>query len=254
MSAAGLGIIAFLCVVVGMVAGLLLRNSLPDHHLSGDSRDAVKMGAGLIATLSALVLGLLISSAKDSFDAMNHAITESSAKLIMLDRILAQYGPQTQVIRNQLRHSVIEVVALVWPEQKTDKDTMSTFEESPATMELVAARIRELSPQNDTQKVFQSEAIGICRDLLQTRWLVIERAQLSLPMAFIVVLLFWLTMLFGTFGVLAPANKTAVAALAVCAISVGGAIFLIEEMNRPLGGMVKVSSAPILKAIEHLGK
>jgi len=121
-------------------------------------------------------------------------------------------------------------------------------------MELIAAKVRELSPQNDMQKMFQSEAIGICRDLLQTRWLVIERAQLSLPMAFIVVLLFWLTMLFGTFGLLAPANKTAVAALVVCALSVGGAIFLIEEMNKPLGGMVKVSNAPLLKAIEYMGQ
>lgn len=254
MSAAGLGIISFICVLGGMTAGMLLRNALPDHHLSGDSRDAVKMGAGLIATLSALVLGLLISSAKDSFDAMNNAITEGSAKLIVLDRILAQYGPPTQDIRDQLRQSVIGRVAMVWPEQKTDKDTMSTFEKSPATMELVAAKVRELSPQNDTQKVFQSEAIGICRDLLQTRWLMIERAQLSLPMAFIVVLLFWLTMLFATFGLLAPANKTAIAALTVCALSVGGAIFLIEEMNKPLGGMVKVSNAPLLKAIEYLGR
>jgi len=253
MSAAGLGIISFLCVLVGMVAGMLLRNALPDHHLSGDSRDAVKMGAGLIATLSALVLGLLISSAKDSFDAMNNAITEGSAKLIVLDRILAQYGPQTQDIRDHLRCSMIRTATMIWPEQEDDKK-MIAFEESPITMELIAAKVRELSPQNDMQKMFQSEAIGICRDLLQTRWLVIERAQLSLPMAFIVVLLFWLTMLFGTFGLLAPANKTAVAALVVCALSVGGAIFLIEEMNKPLGGMVKVSNAPLLKAIEYMGQ
>ncbi|MEN6309438.1 MAG: hypothetical protein ABFD91_16950 [Anaerohalosphaeraceae bacterium] len=253
MSAAGLGIIAFLCVVAGMVAGILLRKALPDHHLSGDSRDAVKMGAGLIATLSALVLGLLISSAKDSFDAMNNAITEGSANLIVLDRILAQYGPPTQDIRDELRCSMIRTATMIWPEREDDKK-MIAFEESPITMELVATKVRELSPQNDMQKVFQSEAIGICRDLLQTRWLVIERAQLSLPMAFIVVLLFWLTMLFGTFGLLAPSNKTAIAALTVCALSVGGAIFLIEEMNRPLGGMVKVSNAPLLKAIEYLGK
>ncbi|MBN2512776.1 MAG: DUF4239 domain-containing protein [Sedimentisphaerales bacterium] len=254
MSAAGLGIISFLCVLTGMTGGMLLRKALPDHHLCDDSRDAVKMGAGLIATLSALVLGLLISSAKDSFDAMNNAITEGSAKLIVLDRILAQYGPPTQDIRDKLRCSMIRTAAMIWPSEETDEKKMIAFEESPVTMELVAAEIRELNPQNDLQKMFQSEAIEICRDLLQTRWLVIEQAQLSLPMAFIVVLLFWLTMLFGTFGLLAPANKTAVAALVVCALSVGGAIFLIEEMNKPLGGMVKVSNAPLLKAIEYMGR
>ncbi len=254
MSAAIIGIITCVCVLGGLFAGMRLRKNLPDHHLSGDSKDAVKMGSGLIATLSALVLGLLVSSAKTSFDDMSNAITESGAKLIMLDRALARYGPQTREIRDQLRNSVAKWILVVWPEHGTDVEGMKVFEKSPATLELVINQLRELVPQNDSQRTSQSDATEICTQLLQTRWLVIEQSQISLPIVFVIVQMFWLTILFGTIGLFAPPNKTVIAALVVCAMSVGGAMFLIEEMNKPLSGIVKVSSAPLIKAVEHMGK
>lgn len=254
MSAIIIGVITFVCVFGGTIVGMLLRRTLPDNHLSGDSKDAVKMASGLIATLSALVLGLLISSAKSSFDEMSNAITDSGAKLIMLDRVLARYGPQTQDIRDPLRSSIAKWVMVVWPQTGSAVDGMNIFEKSPATLELVANKLRALEPQNESQRTAQSEAMQICKELQQTRWLVIEQSQISLPTVFIVVQMFWLTILFGTIGLFAPANKTVMAALIVCAMSVGGAMFLIEEMNRPLGGIVKVSSAPLVKAIENMGK
>jgi hypothetical protein len=254
MSAVLLGVIAFVCVMAGTVAGLFLRKTLPDHHLTGDSRDAVKMGTGLIATLSALVLGLLVSSAKDSFDNMSNAITQSGTKLILIDRALANYGPETRPIREVLRNSIIARIAMVWPEHKSAIDGADKFEKSPATAEMVAAKLRALTPQNDAQKAFQADALQLCKEMLQIRWQVIEDSQVSLPVAFLVVLLFWLTILFGSIGLFAPANKTVLAVLIVCAMSVSGAIFLIEEMNSPLSGMVKVSSAPLIKAVENMGK
>jgi hypothetical protein len=254
MSAIIVGVVTFVCVLTGTIVGMLLRHALPDHHLSGDSKDAVKMASGLIATLSALVLGLLVSSAKNSFDEMSDAITQSGAKLIVLDRIMTGYGSETQDIRNQLRDSITKWVTMVWPEQSTDINGLEIYEKSPAMLEFVIHKLQDLTPQNDSQRTAQSEAIQICKELLRTRWLVIEQSQMSLPIVFIVVQMFWLTILFGTIGLFAPANKTVIAALVVCAMSVSGAMFLIEEMNRPLGGIVKVSSAPLVKAIEHMGK
>jgi hypothetical protein len=233
---------------------MLLHKKLPDHHLCGDSKDAVKMGSGLIATLSALVLGLLVSSAKNSFDEMSNAITESGAKLIILDRVLARYGPQTQDIRGQLRGSIAKWIDVVWPEISSAEEGMELFEKSPVTLELVINNLQALEPQNESQRMSQSDAMQICSQLLQTRWLVIEQSQISLPIVFVIIQMFWLTILFSMIGLFAPANKTVVAALVVCAMSVGGAMFLIEEMNKPLSGIVKVSSAPLIKAVEHMGK
>lgn len=252
MTAILLGIIAFVCLMVGTTAGMLIRSRLPEHHLSSDSRDTVKLGAGLIATLSALVLGLLVSSAKESFDSMNTAITQSSAKLIMLDRSLALYGPETNQIREQIRDTITKYIKVIWHEANGKE--MEAFENSPPLMEVIGSKLRELKPENDVQKAYLSDAIQICRDMLQTRWLVIEQSQASLPPAFIVILLFWLTVLFTSFGLLAPTNKTVFVVLVVCAMSVGGAIFLIEEMNKPMTGLLKISKAPLVKAVEHMGK
>lgn len=254
MSAVIVGCIAFLCVMGGTIVGLLMRRALPEHHLTGDSKDAVKMGSGLIATLTALVLGLLVSSAKNSFDEMNNAITQSSAKLIMLDRTMAQYGPETKPIRDMLRTTVMARIKMVWPHHAGKIDATDAFEKSPPTAEMVAHQLRSLTPQNDTQRTLQADALQLCKELLQMRWLVIEQAQVSLPTVFLVVLMFWMMILFGSIGLFAPANKTVIAVLVVCAMSVAGAIFLVEEMNSPLSGVVKVSSAPLIKAVENMGK
>lgn len=254
MDALLIGGITCVCVLCGLFTGMLLRKNLPDHHFVGDSKDAVKMGSGLIATLSALVLGLLVSSAKNSFDDMSDAITDSGAKLIILDRTLARYGPQTQDIRNQLRDSIAGWVAVVWSGHSIDADGLKIFEKSPVALEQVVTELQSMVPQNETQRTSQSEAVQICRELLQTRWLVIEQSQISLPTVFVIVQMFWLMILFGMIGLFAPPNKTVIGALVVCAISVSGAMFLIEEMNRPVSGIVKVSNAPLIKAIEYMGK
>jgi len=253
MSAITVGVIAFVCVFGGTLAGIFFRKILPEDHLSGDSKDTVRIGMGLIATLCALVLSLLLSSAKNSFDETNSAIAQSGAKLILLDRTMAHYGPETQPIRQVLRRQVITRIEMIRPEHKTKIDGIDAFEKSPS-VEIVMDKLRELAPKNDLQRTFQSEALQLCREIQQMRWLVIEQSQVSLPMAFFVVLLFWLAILFGSIGLFAPSNKTVLAVMVVCAISVGGAIFLIEEMNRPFVGIVKVSIAPLVNAVENMGK
>ncbi len=121
-------------------------------------------------------------------------------------------------------------------------------------MEGVIRKVRELKPRTEVQRALQDQALGICNDLLMTRWMQIEQAQTSLPVAFIVILLFWLTMLYTSFGLLAPHNLTVITAMFVGALSLATALFLILEMNRPMSGSIKVSSAPMRKALDHLGR
>ena len=233
--------------------GLLLRDLLPEHHLRDNSKDTVKVVAGTIATLAALVLGLLVGSAKSSFDAMNTEITQSSTKVILLDRVLANYGPETKDTREQLRHGLATVIETIWPEEKAEGTGLAGLERS-GRLETLQAKLRELIPATDTQRQLLAQAQQISADLTQSRWLVIEQAQSSLPMPFLVVLLFWLTMLHISFGLFAARNATVITVLLISALSVSGAIFIILEMNHPLQGMIKVSSAPMRKALEHLGK
>ena len=241
------------CIFGGAVLGLFLSGLLPERHLRDNSRDTVKLVTGLIATLAALVLGLLISSANSSFEAVGTAITQTGAKIILLDRALANYGPETKQVREQLRNAVVGVLEIFWPEEKAEGSGLAGFERTTAAEDL-QTKIRKLTPANDVQRELRSHAEQLSGDMLETRWLLIAQSQRAIPMTFLVVLLFWLVMLHVSFGLLAPRNATVITVLLISALSVSGALFLILEMSHPLDGVLKVSSAPLRKALEHLGR
>ena len=245
--------IVFACIFGGALLGLYIRTVLPGHHLSEEAREAVKLGAGMIATLTALVLGLLISTSKGSFDATNMMITQSGAKIALMDRVLANYGPDAIEIRHLLKRFLGVQVARVWPEDIAKLRGVDLLGK-PVDMEGVQAAVRKLVPQNEIQRSFQIKALQIGDDLLQLRWLLFEQLQTTLPTIFLVVLLFWSTILFACFGLLAPPNGTVIVVFLVCAISVAGAIFLILEMEKPLTGAMKISSVPLVKTLDRLGK
>jgi hypothetical protein len=246
--------IAFSCVFGGALLGMFLRTVLPENHLSSDSKDVVKLGMGLIATMAALVLGLLTGSAKSAFDTQDAELKASAANVILLDRVLAHYGPETKPIRDQIRQAVEYKLAATWPENAATKAREDTSENTPA-IERIEDEIRALSPQNDAQRAQQSRALQIAGDLMQTRWLVFgQEAGAGIQLPLLVVLVLWLAALFASFGLFAPRNATVIVVLAVAALSVCGAIFLILEMNRPFQGLVKISAAPLRYALAHLGQ
>lgn len=253
MSSIEIALVSAACIFGGVLLGLWLQTLLPGHHLSSESKDTIKLAAGMIATLSALVLGLLVSSAKNNFDTTSAEITQGAAKAIQLDRALANYGPETKSARELLRDSMAAGIQMFWPEDKLEATGMTAFEKSNG-MELLQAKLRELAPASDGQRQLLAQAQQISGELVQFRWLLIEQTQNALPKPFLVMVLFWLTMLHMSFGLFAPRNAMVIVVLFICAVSVSGAIFLILEMNHPLSGCIKVSGAPMLKALEHLGQ
>jgi len=253
MNSLTIGFLSAGCIFGGVLLGMLLQKVLPQHHLQSESKDTVKVGAGMLATLTALVLGLLVSSAKGSFDATNAGIAQTGAKIILLDHVLADYGPETKEVREQLRQTVASVIERIWPAEKGGVGGLHAME-TLAQPKTLQARLRELTPRNDLQKSLLAQASQISGDVLQTRLLLVEQQQDELPPAFLVLLIFWLTGLFISFGLFAPRNGTVLAVLLICAVSVSSAIFLVLEMNRPLDGFIKVSSAPLRKAVELIGK
>jgi hypothetical protein len=241
------------CIFAGALFGLWLSRVIPEAHLRDNSRSTIKVVTGMIATLAALVLGLLISSANTFFDSVDTALIHSGARIILLDRALAHYGPETKEAREQLRRTIVGGIEMFWPTEKSEGQGLTAFERATG-MEELQKRIRELTPATDVQRELRSEAEKLSGDMLEARWLVIAQAQHQIPRTFLVVLLFWLTILHISFGLLAPRNATAISMLLVSALSVSGAIFLILEMYQPLNGMIKVSSAPLRKALELQGK
>jgi len=253
MSAPLTASIILVCMLCGMALGSYLRLVLPDEHTQADSKDILMTSAGMMATLIALIIGLLVTSAKGNYDNTTSGITQSGAKIITLDYYLSNYGPEAKEARELVRQATASAIERVWPNESTQRTDLAKMEAATGMAE-VYSKIRELLPKNDSQKYLQSQALQIGADMMQSRWMLIEQSQTNLPRIFLVVLTFWLTVLFVQFGLLAPRNRTAKSALFICALSVSGAIYLILELNSPLEGTIKVSSAPLHKALSLIEK
>ena len=249
-------LIAFIilaCMLSGMALGSYLRLVLPDDHTQADSKDILMTSAGMMATLIALIIGLLVTSAKGTYDEANSSITQGGAKVITLDYYLSNYGPEAKEARELVHQATAAGIARIWPDESRQGADLAKMEAATGMADVYTS-IRELSPQNDSQKYLQTQALQIGADMMQSRWMLIEQSQTNLPRIFLVVLTFWLTVLFIQFGLLAPLNRTALSALFICAISMSCAIYLILELNNPLEGTIKVSSAPLHKALALIRK
>lgn len=254
MNSLTLSLIAFACIFGGTLAGMALRARLPEHHLSDESKDAVKLGTGMIATLAALVLGLLIASAKGTFDTMTNELRQTGSKIVLLDRVLAQYGPETTDAREHLRLTLESSIRNIWPEDSQDVET-KTARQSGGQIEELQGKLLALSQRNDAQKWLQSRALQINADIAEARALLFAQAgKSSIPGPFLVVLVCWLTIIFATFGLFSPRNGTGMIVMIICALSAAAALYLILELDQPYGGLIKISSAPLRDALAIVGR
>jgi hypothetical protein len=201
--------------------------------------------------MAALVLGLLIASAKSSYDAQNTAMVESSARIAILDRVLAHYGPEKKEARELLRDVVARILERTWLENRTKPPRLV----APSIEgEVVMDKIHELSPKDETQRSLKDQAVSIAWVVGQIRWLQYAHQAVSISMPLLVTLLFWLTAIFVSFGLFAPLNAAVVVCMFISAASVSGAILMILEMHSPYRGLMQLSSAPLQAALSQLGK
>ncbi len=253
MNPALIGVFVFASTLGAALAGMWLHKRLPEHHLNSESKESVKLCVGLIATMTALVLGLVTASAKSHFDTVSTAVNHAAVDVLTLDRLLGRYGPETREIREVLQRTVALRVDLLWP-----KDDSRPAELDPARaasgIEAFPDRIRALTPRDEHQQALRSRAMDLSESLLQTRWLASEEVEPSVPTAFVVILLFWLTITFTIFGLLAPGNATVRTVFLACALSVGSAMFLILELDGPFHGLIRVHSGPMRYALAHLNQ
>jgi hypothetical protein len=243
VSSVVLGAIVFFVLCVATVAGMRARFRLPDHHLNLESKDVIRLATAVVGTLSALALGLLIASAKSTFDTADTEMRSSVARVLLLDRVMAHYGPETEEARQSLRTLVERRLERGWSVATTDQAS-GKFPGDYRDIEAVQDRLRELKPQTDAQRLLQGRALEISG----------ETDSEGLPWAFLTILVFWLSLLFGTFGLQAPPNLTVFSILLICALSVAGAVFLIVDMANPYIGLIHISGDPLRAALLRLGQ
>jgi hypothetical protein len=254
MSALLVALIVLACVFGGALAGMALRHVLPARHFSEESKDVVRLATGLVATMAALVLGLLVASAKGSYDTQRDGLDEIAANVTLLDTVLAEYGPQAAEARQDLRRLVAGAMARLWPADAAQVPTLGGRE----TMEggkLLHGQMLALVPATDAQRALQAQALQVGSNLARVRLLLIAQHESTvISGVFLVILTFWLVVLFASFGLFAPRNGTVLAALLISALSVAGAIFLILELDQPFEGLIQISDAPLRAAYDQLGQ
>src|SRR5207244_2308697 len=242
-------LILFVVPVGVTLLGRGLRRRLPAGQLTAESKDAVKLALGLVGTMTAILLGLLISSAKGAFDTARSEVIQMAAKVALLDRVLKIYGPETIDARRALRDAIADGVQRTWPKERSGSVRLDPNQEVGDAFYLAVHR---LAPHDDTQKALKSQATNLMVQLAEFRALLQAQAVSSVSKPLLIALVLWLIVIFLGFSLLAPANATSTLALIAGAFSVACAVFIILELDYPFAGIVRVPSDPMTKTLAHL--
>jgi len=240
--------LVFASLVVAVTLGRICSGRLSGEHLTAETRDTIKLSLGLVATMSALLLGLLVSSAKGTYDSQREQIEEMAAKVATLDRILTLYGAESATARHELRVAVENAIARAWPQAESSSDLRPDFRGGDA----IYAAVQQLAPRDPMQGELKATAAAFTIELAQDRALLASRALTGVSMPLLVIVVGWLFCILFGFSVLAPRNVIATVALTVAAAAVSAAILLMLEFYQPFEGLIRISSEPMAAAISRI--
>ena len=243
--------LVFAIVFGGAIAGMALRRALPPEHLGTDAKETVRLATGLIVTMTGLVLGMLVSSAKSYYDGQKNVVAEISSKVILLNASFLEYGPEANETRRHARQVVEDAVDRIWPREESARFQLRPQDDE----QLIKEQLELLVPKDERQAATKVQIASAIRDLRRTVWLMYlqsEQASISIPLLIVVTL--WLFAIFMSFGMFAPSNATVMVTLIVCAMAASAAIFIIVDMYSPFKGLLEISPVAIHEALNQMGK
>jgi hypothetical protein len=251
MSPLQTSLVAFACIFAGTFLGIFVRHKLPDRHLSGDTKDIVRQGTGLIATLASLVLGLLIASANGKYETESGEIKQLTASIVMLDNTLDLYGQDAVPIRVLLRREIGVLADRIWGENRPSFGKQPPFEANALGLSIFT-QLLTLAPKTDAQRFLQARATDTLIDIGKTRLLLFTNAGNSIPVPFLVVLVSWLALIFASISLFAESNARTLTILFIFSFAASTAIFLILELGHPFTGLMMISDQPLRDALSAL--
>jgi hypothetical protein len=248
MSALAISPCVLVLLIVSAAAGAGLRAVLPEHHPSKDSREIDNLCIGVVATMAALVLGLLIASAKDAFDRKVRETQLVATNVVLLDQALRQYGDEAAAARKPLVAATTAILS-----HALGRGDAPTSGEAPVaarrSLQALQRSVLALAPVNSAQRWLQTDVLTLVGNVAQASDMLNAHEGSSLPMPFLVILVCWLMIIFGSLALFAPNSNTVRAIMLVCTLSTAGAIFLILEMDRPFSGWIAISTEPLRNAL-----
>jgi hypothetical protein len=243
--------LVFAVVFAGAIAGMAIRRALPESHFTSEAKDTVRLAIGLIVTMTGLVLGMLVSSAKTFYDGEKNQVAELSAQIILLNDLLIGYGPETQQARVEARQFVQEAVDRIWPLKSSQQYQLRPEDKG----QYLYNQLQLLVPKNDAQTYAKTQLMLLAVSLKRTYWLMyLQSVQSSLAIPLLIVVSSWLTTIFMSFGLFAPRNPTVIITLIICALAASAAIFIIMSMYSPFSGILKISPVAVRDAVSQISR
>ncbi len=249
-------------LVVSAAAGAFLRTRLPAPHRSSESVDFLRIVTALLVTFVALVLSLLLASELTSYNTSSHDRNHYAANLTQLDGCMRDFGPELSEQRQQLHGYTAAVIASTWPEEPRptevnypDTSQFPLVGEAPVltgVMNGIGIALAALQPQDPLHQALATRCKDIFANVTAARWTVIEDTQGSLSEPFAGVLMFWLTMMFLSFGLQAPRNSLSFCIVAIAIASVISVVFVILDLDLPYGGIFGISSHSMRLALADM--
>jgi hypothetical protein len=247
MSPLVVSLIALFCIFASAVGGMIAKEFLPEHFLSEESKTIIKAARSVVIGLAALTLGLLIATAKGSFDGKELQLKEGTAKMIVLNRLLLKYGNKSDAARNALRQVAIAGISII---EETSKGR-PVKEAKGEGIDDLTVKLMELPEQNAAQTWLKNAALSLGNEVAISRWKIYQSTSSTISPLFLAVLVFWLMTIFFSLGLIAPANAAVLSALFMAALSMTGAILLTLELDQPYDGMIQMSVEPLKMALQQ---
>jgi hypothetical protein len=250
MHALAVSSLVFAVVFIGALAGMMIRRAVPETHFTPEAKDTVRLAIGLVVTMTGLVLGMLVSSAKTFYDGEKNQVAEMSSQIIQMNDLLAVYGPETKQARVEALGFVEDAADRIWPKERS-----ALFQLRPANRsEDFYKELQLLVPKNDAQASAKAQLVSLTMSLKKAYWLMyLQTVQTPIPTPLLMVVTSWLVAIFISFGIFAPRNLTVIVTLIVCAMAVSAAIFIILSMYSPFSGVLKISPAAVRDAVHQMG-
>ncbi|MBZ9694150.1 DUF4239 domain-containing protein [Mesorhizobium sp. CO1-1-9] len=249
MREAFIAMVIFLCLTVAALASTAIWPKLPAKHRDDDTNTVVRHAANLFGVMTSLMLGLMINSARNTFESINRNVHAYATELILLDRTLRQYGPQTDTVRQPL---VVYVQRVAGDSSPTSETLVAANRLSEQLLAEIGTRLSALAPTDDAHGFIVQDARQHLQKVLELRWVLIEQSEGTIPVPLITLLVTWLVLIFASFGFRAPRNTITVSTYAASAALVAGAIYLIFDMDVAFSGPIQISMAPMERALSEL--
>jgi hypothetical protein len=259
--------VVFLILLGATGLGVIVRPLLPEEHKTTETVQVLQLVVGMLVTFAALVLGLLTASAKTVFDTNTDDIRGYATQLIQLDDTLRQYGVEGDTARQLLRAYTAAAIASTWPNEPRPAGnyypTINASEGNPHNLDshklgdmLGQAQrdVREMQPHDGFHQKLVVEALAQFDRLLQQRWKLVEESHGKISSPFDRILVFWLTIIFLCFGLIAPRNALSLVTITLGALSIASALYLILDLDTPFTGAIIIPSQPLRDALAYLSR